>query len=630
MCGFIAAISAGAPVTQESILRGTRAMRHRGPDAQGFWIGENGQVGLGHTRLSIIDLRTGAQPIANENETVHIVVNGEFYDHDRIRRELQLAGHHLRTASDSEIALHLYEELGASAVQTLRGEFAFALWDETNQVLLAARDRFGIKPLFYAQVGDTLYLASEIKALFAVGMPARWDHSAVHRRLTLMNLCDETLFQGVRQVPPGHYLLASRSGMKLVRYWDFDYPREDEPGMKLDLPAQIECVRELLVESVRLRLRADVPVGCYLSGGVDSCVVLGIASQLNAKPPAAFTISFEQENLDEAEVAQEMAEHAGATFHGFRMNADVRADYLVDAVVQNENIILMNGVAKYVLSEKVRDLGYKVVMTGEGSDEIFGGYDEFRVDKIRHHGGTLAEWREVRPSAKDGPSESVPVLPHFKKIYNRIGFVPAWIRVWLRRAHKTRQVLAADFLATTGNADVCQAFLDSIDIAGQLTGRPRLHQSMYLWTKLMFPALMLGPLGDRSEMGHSIEGRLPMLDNELVEFVKRLPVDLKILGTTEKHVLREAALPFVTNRVYKRRKHPFRAPPGVPGRTRDVVQDILRSDALRSLPFFDVGSVRRSLDSTIEPSVGALPTPDLQAAVCMTILQEHYHVRADQ
>ncbi len=626
MCGFIAALSAGAPLTREALLRGTRAMHHRGPEGHGFWIGRNDRVGMGHARLSIIDLETGDQPIANEDESVHIVVNGEFYDHDRIGQELQAAGHRLRTASDSEIALHLYEDLGASCLKVLHGEFAFALWDDSNQVLLAARDRFGIKPLFYAQVGDTIYVASEIKALFAAGVAARWDHAAVHRRLTLMNLCDETLFQSVRQVPPGYYLLASRSGMRLVRYWDFDYPREDEPGLDLDFPAQVERVRELLIESVRLRLRADVPVGCYLSGGIDSCAILGIASRLSSKPIAAFTISFEQDNLDEAAAAQEMAEHVGATFHCFRMNADVRADYLVDAVVQNETLILMNGVAKYVLSENVRNLGYKVVMTGEGSDEIFGGYDEFRHDKLRHHGGTIEEWFELNPKGRLALTENVPILPHFKKIYNRIGFVPAWIRAWWRRAHKTQNILAPDFLASTGSADVCQTLFDSIDIAGQLTGRPRLHQSMYLWTKLIFPSVMLWSLGDRSEMGHSIEGRLPMLDTELVEFVKRLPVRSKIHGTIEKHVLREAVRPFVPAQAYQRRKHPFKAPPGVPGRTREVIQDILRSVALRALPFFDVGKVRRSLDATTEPGASGLPTPDLQAAVCLTILQEHYRV----
>ena len=624
MCGFIAAFSTGSAVTQEVLSRGTRALRHRGPDGQGFWIGANNRVGMGHARLSIIDLKTGAQPIANEDETVHIVVNGEFYDHDRIGRELRASGHRFRANSDSEIALHLYEDLGASLFQELRGEFAFVLWDEVNQVLLAGRDRFGVKPLFYATVGDTLYVASEIKALFAAGVSARWNHEAVYRRLAIMNLCDETLFQDVRQIPPGHYLLASRSGVKLVRYWDLDYPQEQDTIVAGDFPAQVRHVRELLVQAVRLRLRADVPVGCYLSGGIDSCAVLGIASQLSNQPVAAFTISFEHEDFDEAEAAREMAEHAGATFHCFRMSADMRADYLVDAVVQNENVILMNGVAKYILSEKVRDLGYKVVLTGEGSDEIFGGYQEFLVDKLRHHGGTPAQWLEAAPHWQPTRPRNVPMQPHFKAVQRRLGFVPAWLQAWWRRSRKTRDILSPDFLANIVNPDVCQAFLDSID--WRSANRPTAPAPIdYLWTKLIFPAVMLGSLGDRSEMGHSVEGRLPMLDSELVEYVKRLPVGSKIHGTIEKNVLREAVRPFVPRRLTERRKHPFSAPPGIPGRARDLVQDTLRSDGFRTLPFFDSNAVNRSLAETLR-SGAEEPTPDLQSAVCMTILQDHYRV----
>jgi len=359
--------------------------------------------------------------------------------------------------------------------------------------------------------------------------------------------------------------------------------------------------------------------------------VLGIASRLSRNPITAFTISFEWDNLDETSIAQAMAKHAGATFHCFRVNGDVRADYLVDAVVQNENVIEMNGVAKYVLSEKVRDLGYKVVLTGEGADELFGGYDVFRIDKVRHHGGTIDVQTGLNPAwqrvlAASSP-EGMVSRPHLKKIHNRLGFVPIWIGAWWMRSLSTYDVLAADFRATTASIDVYQAFLDSIDISGQLTGRPRLHQSMYLWTKLIFPGVMLGPLGDRSEMGHSVEGRLPMLDTDLVEFAKQVSLDSTICGTTEKYVLREAVRPFVTAQVYGRRKHPFVAPPAFTHRTRDVVQDILRSEALRAMPFFDVAAVQRSLDFTKNPAAHRILTA-IQTAVCMAILQEHYRVAA--
>jgi asparagine synthase (glutamine-hydrolysing) len=219
----------------------------------------------------------------------------------------------------------------------------------------------------------------------------------------------------------------------------------------------------------------------------------------------------------------------------------------------------------------------------------------------------------------------MPMQPHFQEVQRRLGFVPAWLQAWWRRSRKTRGALSPDFLTNIVEPDVCQAFLASIDIDGQLIGRPRLHQSMYLWTKLIFPAVMLGSLGDRSEMGHSIEGRLPMLDAELVEFVKRLPVSSKIHGTIAKNVLREAVRPFVPQRLSERRKHPFSAPPGIRGRARELVQDTLRSDAFRTLSFFDPNAVNHSLAETLRSEADE-PTPDLQAAVCMTILQEHYHV----
>jgi len=226
MCGIVAMYSDREPISSELLRRATERLYHRGPDGQRQWIAAHRRVGLGHARLSIIDLTTGDQPIANEDERLHIVVNGEFYDYERIQRELEARGHRLRTRSDSEIALHLYEDFGAQCLHHLRGEFAFALWDEPNQTLFAARDRFGIKPLFYAVRDGTVVLASEAKALFAAGVPARWDPASFHQANSLVPIPDQdrSLFDGVRQVPPGHYLLVSRGNLQVVRYWDFDYP----------------------------------------------------------------------------------------------------------------------------------------------------------------------------------------------------------------------------------------------------------------------------------------------------------------------------------------------------------------------------------------------------------------------
>jgi asparagine synthase (glutamine-hydrolysing) len=341
MCGIVAIFSRRDPVSPAAVQRATQSLYHRGPDGQRHWISPDGRVALGHARLSIIDLTTGDQPIANEDEQMHIVVNGEFYGFEPIQRELEGSGHRLRTRSDSEIALHLYEDLGAQCVQRLRGEFAFVLWDETNRTLFAARDRFGIKPLFYAFHGETLYFASEVKALFAAGVPARWDAESVYHSVEFGGHQLRTLFDGVFQVPPGHYLLATDKHLQLSKYWDFNYPpvRQAADNHANENRPDAEYATEFrnaLEEAVRIRLRADVPVGCYLSGGLDSCAVLGLAARHHPEPIRAFTLTFDRAEYDEGEVAREMAATVGAEFFPIPIRQDDLADHFADAIAQAE------------------------------------------------------------------------------------------------------------------------------------------------------------------------------------------------------------------------------------------------------------------------------------------------------
>jgi asparagine synthase (glutamine-hydrolysing) len=387
MCGIAAFFSNSKPISAERLNRMTYILRHRGPDRRGIWLSPNQRAGLGHVRLSIIDLMTGHQPIANEDNRIHVAVNGEFYDFERKRRELEGRGHRFRTNSDSEIAIHLYEDYGAHCVQELRGEFAFVLWDEKNQTLFAARDRFGIKPLYYAVHGDTLYLASEIKALFAAGVPPRWDHEYFYQHATGPAMPDRTLFDGVHQVPPGHYLTATASGMRILRYWEFNYPPANELAADTRCEsAYIEEFSAVFDEAVRLRMRADVPVGCYLSGGLDSCAVLGFASKYSKSPIQAFTLTFDRAAYDEGDIAREMAASTGASFHPIPIKQSDIADNFADAIWHSETLFSNgHGVSKYLLSRAVRDAGYKVVYTGEGSDEIFGGYIHFRTDMLQHN-----------------------------------------------------------------------------------------------------------------------------------------------------------------------------------------------------------------------------------------------------
>ena len=538
MCGIVAIFSRRDPVSPAVVQRATQSLYHRGPDGQRHWISPGGRVALGHARLSIIDLTTGDQPIANEDEQVHIVVNGEFYGFEPIQRELERSGHRLRTRSDSEIALHLYEDLGAQCVHRLRGEFAFVLWDETNRTLFAARDRFGIKPLFYAFHGETLYFASEVKALFAAGVPARWDAESVYHSVEFGGHQLRTLFDGVFQVPPGHYLLATEKHVQLSKYWDFNYPpvlqAADNNANKAsanrpDAEYAAEF-RNALEDAVRIRLRADVPVGCYLSGGLDSCAVLGLAARHHPEPIRAFTLTFDRAEYDEGEVAREMATTVGAEFFPIPIRQDDLADHFADAIAQAEMFCVnAHGVAKYLLSRAVRDAGYKVVLTGEGSDEILGGYAHFRRDMLLYNnqGQDPAEVAFLlQELGRSNPVSRGLLLPHgqagpLHTVKRLLGFVPSWIETFSARSVKMRDLLSPQFLEKFGLREGFRPFLSDIDVPGQLAGRDPLNQSLYMWAKTGLPTYILTILGDRMEMAHSIEGRVPFLDHQLVEVIRQ-------------------------------------------------------------------------------------------------------------
>ena len=644
MCGIAAFFSPGRPVSAQALKRATQALHHRGPDSQGSWFSPDHRVALGHTRLSIIDLTTGDQPIANEDERIHIVVNGEFYDFERQRRELEQRGHQFRTRSDSEIAVHLYEEFGPHCVQHLRGEFAFVLWDDRNQRLLAVRDRFGIKPLHYAVHRGTIYVASEIKALFAAGLPASWDHEYFYQHSTGPAMPDRTLFQGIHQVPPGHYLVATRNGIRLFRYWEFYYPPAEElAAQQRDERSYVEEFAEVFEQAVRLRMRADVPVGCYLSGGLDSCAALGFAARHSATPIQAFTLTFDQAAYDEGEIAREMAVRAGAKFYPIPIKQSDLADHFEDAIWHSETLFSNgHGISKFLLSRAVRDAGYKVVYTGEGSDEIFGGYIHFRTDMLEHNtrGQDPAEVQRLReqleaanlvsrglliPSGETGSMESAQRL---------LGFVPGCLKVFAAQGRQRLQILSADFVAQFIGRDSTRLFLDQFDIPGVLNGRDPLNKSLFVWAKGFLPTYILNLLGDRMEMAHSIEGRVPFLDHHVVECVCRAPVSMKIRGLTEKYLLREAAKPVITETVYRRQKHPFLAPPVTitpTERFHELMQDTLRGPLLSALPFYDKKKVVALLDRVPAMSASDSITwdPILMSVLSACVIQKRFQLSSE-
>jgi asparagine synthase (glutamine-hydrolysing) len=640
MCGIIAFFSRRLPMSEAVLQRATQSLDHRGPDGQRHWMSRDSRVALGHSRLSIIDLTTGDQPIASEDGRTRIVVNGEFYGYEAIQRELEASGHCLRTRSDSEIALHLYEDFGTQCLHRLRGEFAFVLWDETNRTIFAARDRFGIKPLFYAFHKETLYLASEVKALFVAGVPARWDAESVYHSVEFGGHQMRTLFDGVFQVPPGHYLIATEKHIQLHQYWDFNYPEAAS-----DIPQRSDAdyaaeFRHALEEAVRIRLRADVPVGCYLSGGLDSCAVLGLAAKHHPGSIRAFTLTFDRAEYDEGEIAREMAARAGAQFSPIPIQQDDLADHFADAITQSETFCFnAHGVAKYLLSRAVREAGYKVVLTGEGSDEILGGYPHFRRDMLLYNvqgqdpdvvAALLQELDKANPVSRglllpDG--EAGPL----ERVRSLLGFIPSWIEAFSARASKMRAVFSNSLLETFGEREGFQPLFSDIDVRGQLAGRDPLHQSLYLWAKAGLPGYILTMLGDRMEMAHSVEGRVPFLDHHLVEVIRSQPVNQKIRGMTEKYVLREAARDVITDTVYRRQKHPFLSPPATldPDKRFSVfVQDTLRGRVLSSISFFDQRKVVELLDRLDTMDEGSRVANDqvLMTLVSACVLHERFRL----
>ena len=638
MCGIVGIFSRAEPVDPEALTRATRALEHRGPDGQRQWVAGDGLVGLGHARLSIIDLVTGDQPIASEDEQTRIIVNGEFYGFEAIQRELESRGHRLRTRSDSEVALHLFEEVGVQCVHRLRGEFALILWDARRRLLFAARDRFGIKPLFYAWHRNALYIASEVKALFAAGVPARWDEESVYQSVGFGGHQVRTLFDGVHQLPPAHHMIVTGRHMQVAPYWDFDYPPANQTLPNRSDAEYAGDFRHALEEAVRIRLRADVPVGVYLSGGLDSCAVLGLAARHHPEPIKAFTLTFDQAEYDEGPIAREMASRANAEYHPIPITQRDLADNFADAIAQTETLCVnAHGVAKFLLSREVRRAGYKVVITGEGSDEVLGGYPHFRRDMLLYNREgqdpaavtELLQWLDQHNTVSRGLLLPDGEIGDLDRVRRTLGYVPSWMETFSSRAVKMRPLLSRYLVDRYGMTDGAWPILDDVDVRGQLSGRDPLHQSLYLWSKTVLCGYILTMLGDRMEMAHSIEGRVPFLDHHVVEVIASQPVNQKIRGMTEKFVLREAVRDVITDTVYRRQKHPFLSPPATlhPDGTFDrYVQDTLRGPTLAAMPFFDRNAVVALLDRLPEMDTGARVANDqvLMLIVSLCALQERY------
>jgi len=586
---------------------------HRGPDGRGFHHDPGNGLAMIHTRLSIIGLDSGDQPILGRDDDgtdgLVLTANGEFYDYKRIRGLLRTDGFRFNTKSDSEIALKLYRKHGLDFVHHLRGEFAFTIFDEEKQQLIVVRDRFGIRPLYYHHGDNGFFWASEMKAMLAhPDVPREVCPKAQLHQLMQVMVPGMTLFKQIHALKPGHMLIVSRKGdtfeIEEKRYWDAEFPLNGEHDDLAD-EEHIENVRRALVESITLRLEADVPVACYLSGGIDSCSIIGMAAAIQQSPVKAFTISFDDARYDEAAIATEMAEMAGADQDILNIKAvDLYGENFEKAVYYSERTFYNTlGVAKMLMSEHVRKVGYKVVITGEGSDELFGGYAQFKADYFLHD-PAYAETAAGEDMKKRNAIFSGSVLaerqishPAFEEV---MGFTPSWIQPWMLVLERVRPLLSDEFKAKLGDYDPVAAIAHSLD-RSMLDGRHVLDKCQYSWIKTMLEGQILNWGGDRVDMANSLESRPAFLDHHVAELALRIPPHVRIRDGVEKWVVREAMKNVLPEVLYKREKFAFMAPPAHTDKAKSdeidkLIEKWLSSAEIAEHGIFDEAKLRASID----------------------------------
>ncbi|HEY9735359.1 MAG TPA: asparagine synthase (glutamine-hydrolyzing) [Trichocoleus sp.] len=624
------------PVNPETLVAMAAIQDHRGPDGCGWKAMQDRGVGFAHARLAIIDLNPerGRQPFMSANGQVMIAHNGEFYDYKRIRADLASRGYRFATKSDTELLLHLCDRFGLEqAMSYLRGEFGFAVYERETDRLTLVRDRFGVKPLYWTLTPEGLVFGSEIKALFA--------HPAVRRRIApeglyhqLMQLMvpGTTAFDGIHAVQPGQMLMVERRDddikISTQTYWDLNFPRVDDAPPRQDIDEfYIEELRRHFIDAIQLKLEADVPVACYLSGGIDSCTILGIAAACQQAPVKAFTVGFDDADYDETAISQEMAAAVGAEQDIVTIRGGELYDHFARTIWHTERSIYNTfTIAKLLLSEHVKNAGYRVVLTGEGSDELFAGYPQLRLDMIRHgmedaspeERADLEAWLQESNRLFQGNLLAKNPLDD-PALTQLVGFTPSCLQSWLAASSQVPGLMHPELRSAVQGYSPGAAIAHALD-PDQLDGRHALDKAQYVWIKTQFESQVLGWAGDRVDMANSMEARPPFLDHHLVEFAVTLPPLMRFRGRRDKYVLREAMRGILPEALYNRQKFAFMAPPSHTDAQKQaamqgLASEYLSKNAVESAGLLDYSAVQQVLAKQSAPATSAADRTQLDAII---------------
>ena len=643
MCGMAGIVSLGVsapPPARDALIRMAGALVHRGPDEQGIYRDE--RAGLAHARLSIIDIDGGGQPLSDADGAAWIVFNGEIFNYVELRAELVALGYRFRTRSDTEVIVQAWRAWGEAAFERMKGQWALALWEPAGRRLILSRDRTGICPLYLCEHGGRVLFASEVKAIFAAdpAIPRAFDPAGLDQTFTLWApVAPQGVFAGIRELAPGHTRIYRDGTARERCFWQPRFPEGSGEGFAGSLDDAVEMVREALDAAVSLRMvRSDVPVGSYLSGGLDSSLVAAMGRRFAGERFQTFSLRFADAEYDETDFQRLMVRRTGSEHHELVVERRDIARIFPDVVRHGERPILRTAPAPlFLLSRMVREAGIKVVLTGEGADEVFAGYDLFREAKVRRFWASQPDsawrWRLIErlyPYLSRSPVRQQAMARQFfghglaGSADPGFGHDTRW-----RTTGAIKRLFSADLSARIAGEDTVSSLIDGLPPA--FARWEPLAQDQYLEMRTLLSGYLLSAQGDRMLMAHSVEGRFPFLDEDVMAVANALPAAHKLRVLDEKHVLKRVAAPLVPPEIVARKKQPYRAPnalcffgAGAP----EHVGDMLSEAALRDANVFDPAAVMHLVSKCrkhAEDGGGDLSNSDNMALVGVLSTQLLHH-----